>query len=86
MILLALVHLLVPDDHGHIPSQGRRFNLACDKPREYLATMTNQEAATGDVRSVNCPECIKAAVKLGICEVFGTTKLVGSDGNKLKVG
>ena len=66
VLLLALTHLLVPDERGQIPSRGRRFSLACHKGRDYLATMTNKEAATGDVRQVNCPECLKNASKLKI--------------------
>jgi hypothetical protein len=57
--LLALVHLLVRDPKGGlIGAGGLHYRLACDQTRAYLATVTNQEAATGDVASVNCPGCL----------------------------
>ncbi len=80
VILLALIHLLVPDEKGAIPSSGRRYRLGCDKPREYLATMTNQEGATGDVRQVNCTECLNTAKRLGIGGVVIGSVLHGQPG------
>ena len=58
--LLVLIHLLVPDKNGPIKGMNGRYRLACDSKRAYLATGTNQEAATGDVRHANCPGCLEA--------------------------
>ena len=67
VILLALLHFLIPDQAGQIRGKyGRRFRMACHKSREYLATMTNQEGATNDLKAVSCPECIREAGRLGI--------------------
>jgi hypothetical protein len=63
--LLALVHLLVRDKAGPVRGVGGlRYKLACDEKRAYLATVSNQEAATGDVRAANCPGCLRAVVNL----------------------
>ena len=58
--LLALVHLLARDPKGSlIGAGGLQYRLGCDQTRAYLATVTNQEAATGDVSAVNCPGCLQ---------------------------
>jgi len=50
----------VRDEHGPIVGDfGLRFKLACEGKRDYLATETNEEAATGDYRAVNCESCLK---------------------------
>ena len=55
----ALIHMLVKDKSGPIPGDfGVRYKLACEGKRDYLATMTNEEAASGDSRVVNCPGCL----------------------------
>ncbi len=58
--LLVLIHYLVKDPKGRIRGLAGRYRLACDSQRAYLATTTNQEAATGDLRHVNCPGCLAA--------------------------
>lgn len=61
--LLACVHLQVRDKAGPIVGYGGlRYRLACCPTRVHLATVTNEEGATGDLRFVNCPGCLKAAV------------------------
>lgn len=84
--LMALLHLLIPDPNGMIPSKGRRWSLACHPSREHLATMTNREGATGDLTAVNCPECLRKAEKLGIKRFSGEMFLTGKSGDVLKVG
>lgn len=60
--LFALVHLLVRDREGRIVGEGGlKYRLACAPTRAYMATTTNQEAATGDVQAVNCEACLKIA-------------------------
>lgn len=60
--LLVLIHLLVPHKAGHlIGTGGVRYMLACDETRAYVATVTNQEAGSGDLAAVNCPGCLAAA-------------------------
>ena len=65
--LLTLTHFLVRDTGGPIlGTGGLRYRLACDSNRDYLATLTNNEAATGDADLVNCPGCLAAMEQLGI--------------------
>lgn len=65
--LLAQIHLLIPDPKGVIEGAGGlRYRLACDENRAYLATATNQEAATGELAAANCPGCLAEAKKLKI--------------------
>lgn len=65
--LNTLIHFLLPTPKGKIlGAGGLRYNLACDVERAYLATVTNDEAATGDIECVNCPGCLDAADKVGI--------------------
>lgn len=65
--MLVLIHLLVPQKGGKIVGKGGiEYNLACDETRAYLATVTNQEAATGDPTAANCPGCLAAAAKMRI--------------------
>ena len=64
--LLTLIHLLVRDKAGPIQGSRSRYRLACDPTRVLLATPTNNEAASGDVKAVNCPGCLEAAVRENI--------------------
>jgi len=62
-----LTHLLLPMRGGPIRGAGGLcYVFACDDQRAYLATMTNLEAASGDVNVINCPICKANAAKLGI--------------------
>lgn len=64
---LTLTHLLVPDITGPVKGTGGRcFKIACDSKRAYLATVTNDEAATDNIEIANCPGCIAAAEALRI--------------------
>jgi Zn finger protein HypA/HybF involved in hydrogenase expression len=70
--VLALVHLLVRDNKGPIiGTGGLRWKLLCDEKRAYLATATNQEAATGDPHAISCPGCKAKAEELGIVKPGG---------------
>lgn len=72
--LLAQVHFLIPDRNGPVEGVGGlRYRLACDDKRAYLATATNQEAATGELAAVNCPGCLKVAGEL---KIKGTGKVL----------
>ena len=65
--VMVLTHLLVRHSEGHVlGSGGLRYRIACDSRRAYLATVTNQEAATDDPGVVNCPGCLAAAESLGV--------------------
>ena len=65
--LYTLTHLLIPIIDGPIlGAGGRRYALACDADRAYIATHTNEEAATGDIQFVNCDQCLENAKKLSI--------------------
>ena len=62
--LVVLIHLLTPDNEGPITGMhGRRWRLACDKDRAYLATVTNMEAATVLKEAANCPDCLAADIE-----------------------
>ncbi len=54
-----LIHFVYLDNKGPIPGQHCGVRLACDKRRDYLATFTNGEAASGDPGVCNCPGCLK---------------------------
>lgn len=72
--LLTLTHLLVPIAQGKGPILGKgglTYAIACDHKRAYLATMTNNEAATDQVKFANCPGCLEIAEKLGIKKPTG---------------
>lgn len=70
--LLTLVHVLLRDNNGPVWGMGGlRYKLACDPKRRTLATPTNLEAATGDIRAANCPGC------LAYCAEHGITKFQG---------
>jgi hypothetical protein len=57
--VLSLVHLLVRDPKGPIIGEGGlRWRLACEERRAYLATVTNNEAATVVREVANCPGCL----------------------------
>lgn len=70
--LMALVHLLIPTKGGKIPGQYCKWSLACSPDRDYLATETNNEAATDDIQAANCPECLKKAAALKITKALGS--------------
>lgn len=69
--ILALVHFLVRDPNGPIAGVQSRYRFACDPKRSLLATPTNQEAASGDLRAVNCPGCLQAAAEMKATVVQG---------------
>ncbi len=76
--VLALVHFLTRDPKGPIVGYGGlKYAFACAEKRAYLATMTNQEAATGDIRSVNCPGCLKAAADRKLAPLAGFSMAKG---------
>ena len=65
--VLVLTHLLVRDESGPIiGAGGLRWALACSEDRAYLATATNQEAATDNLHLINCPGCVAGALKRGL--------------------
>jgi hypothetical protein len=70
----SLIHWLITDPRGHFPGEGGiRYRIACHKDRDWLATVNdkvkgtvaNGEAATGDIRSVNCPGCLALSNRIG---------------------
>jgi len=64
---LVLTHLLIRNEAGPIIGHGGlRWALGCDAVRAYLATTTNQEAATDNPQLANCPGCLARAKSLGI--------------------
>jgi len=70
--LLSLVHFLYREKKGPIVGYGGlRYALACSSTRAYLATNSNQEAATGDFASVNCPGCLKNAIDKKLVPITG---------------
>lgn len=70
--LLVLTHLLIPDSRGPIiGDMGLAYRLGCDQNRAYLATVSNLEAATGDVEYANCPGCLQEAEKRKISRPQG---------------
>lgn len=71
VFLRTLIHLLIPDAKGRVVSMTGRYRLGCDSTRDYLATPSNREAASGDVGAVNCPECLKEAFRLKVRSPFG---------------
>lgn len=78
--LLTLIHLIVPDPKGPIEGVGgTRQKLSCDSKRAYLATITNNEAATGDPLAANCPDCLKNAVTEGRIKPVHGYMLVAGD-------
>jgi len=79
VVLMALVHLLIPDPQGRIMGGDGRYRMACDPSRHYLATTTNQEAATGDPEAVNCPGCLEVIAKASIQEPTGSLIVPSSD-------
>lgn len=82
--VLALVHFLTRDKKGPIVGYGGlRYKFACDEKRAYLATATNQEAATGDIRSVNCPGCLKAAADQELAPLAGFSMAQGAFDEKV---
>ena len=74
--LLVLTHLMIRDPKGPIHGDmGQSYRLACHKDRAYLATVSNLEAATGDVEFCNCPGCLEVAEKLKITMPQGVSLL-----------
>lgn len=72
--ILSLMHMLVADVKGQIVgAYGRRYRMACDTTRDYLATLDNGEGATGDQQFVNCPGCLIEIEKLRVREIQGIT-------------
>ncbi|MEX2176193.1 MAG: hypothetical protein WD872_17660 [Pirellulaceae bacterium] len=60
--VLSLVHFLHRNPRGLIVGMGGlRYQLACEEQRPYLATLTNDEAATDQLIAVNCPGCLQSA-------------------------
>ena len=60
--LKTLTHYLRQCPDGPIQgSGGLRYEIACDPKRAYLATPTNNEAATGVLEIVNCPGCLESS-------------------------
>ena len=65
--LLAQIHFLIRDKEGPIEGAGGlRYRLGCDSVRAYLATATNEEAATGELVAANCVGCLAEAKRLNI--------------------
>lgn len=59
--VLALIHYMARLPRGPIRGVGGiGFHIACDPKRAYLATATNQEAATDQIEAVTCPGCLAA--------------------------
>ncbi len=50
---------------------GLRYQLACCESRPYLATLTNEEAATDQLIATNCPGCLKAVAEKKIKDKQG---------------
>ncbi len=71
--VLVLIHFLYHDPAGGpiTGSDGMDYRVACDTERAYLATVTNQEAASGDISVVNCAGCLKAAKDKKLAKVQG---------------
>lgn len=58
--VFTLTHFLTRDPMGPIKGMGGlRYKLACDGQRAYLATNTNNEAATDQPDVVTCPQCVQ---------------------------
>ena len=77
--LLVLIHFLYPNKQGEIIGEGgMHYSLACDSARAILATVTNQEAATGEISAVNCPGCLKNAVEKKLAKVSGWALAAGT--------
>lgn len=78
--LLVLTHLLIPDAMGPVRGKGNRgYKIACDNKRAYLATVTNQEAATDNPKVANCPGCLEQVSKQGIKENTGKKLILKPD-------
>lgn len=69
--VLVLTHLLLPHEQGPLKGRSGRWVIACDDQRAYLATATNQEAATDNAEVANCPGCLAKAIALGAVKVNG---------------
>lgn len=70
--VLALTHFMVLDNKvGLIRGSHGRYRLACDPKRAYLATPTNNEAATDQLPFVNCPGCLTVAKEQNLKPIQG---------------
>lgn len=59
--VLVLTHYMARLPRGPIRGVGGLgYHIACDPTRAYLATATNQEAATDQIEAVTCPGCLAA--------------------------
>lgn len=78
---LVLTHLMIRNEAGPILGEGGlRYALGCDMKRAYLATMTNEEAATDNPKVANCPGCLERAESLGIKTNMGWVLQLDSPG------
>lgn len=77
VVMLALIHLLVPDPAGKIRGRRTRYRMLCDAERSHIATFANNEQATDDPTMVTCAGCKTALTKL--------TGLVNTSGEPLRV-
>lgn len=78
--VLVLTHLMIRNEAGPIVGHGGlRWALGCDQVRAYLATTTNQEAATDNPKLANCPGCLDRAASLGIKTHAGWALQLGTE-------
>lgn len=69
--VLALTHFLIRDNTGPFRTGSGRYSLACDPKRSYLATPTNNEAATDQLECANCPQCLAVAKERNLKPIQG---------------
>lgn len=82
----SLIHLLVPARGGLLTGDlGRRYMMACDSKRDFIATRTNGESASGDPNAVNCPGCL-AHLKKHIMTILENGGLVAMKQPELAPG
>ncbi len=81
--LLVMIHGLIPRKDGPIlGSFGRRYQIACDNNRAYLATATNMEAVTVDPSVVNCPGCLAELEKQRVRQQTGFVTILKLNSNE----
>jgi hypothetical protein len=74
--VLALTHFLVRDNKAGLIRGGHgRYRLACDPKRAYLATPTNNEAATDQLEAANCPQCLRVAKEQNLKPMQGAANV-----------
>jgi len=79
VVVLVLIHILIPDPNGKLVGQSQtRYRVACDPNRDYSATFTNKEAATGDPASSNCPGCVAEARRVKYTHQMAGAYVTGS--------